>query len=155
MSSLQALKPESKEEPPELWAIIALTDPLIRKMHQHFAQSPQLNAINHPEWIFSIAVKIVKQFAPDTEALQSFLGIHQLGKMYHLPFEFARCIRSGVQVGFNKNRPAVLACQLQNTCLAMTRSVQIMPSSKEVWKIFSAKRESASGIFVLSGPVMH
>ena len=95
---LQALKPESKEEAPELWAMDALTEPIVRKLYYHFVEDEQTNSVSNPEWLFHFAEKTVRKLADESQPLSSFLTLHGLQKMYHLPFEFARCIRTGVQV---------------------------------------------------------
>lgn len=85
-------------EAPALWAVEELAAPLAERLRAHFAAGLPTDRADRPEWLFETALAAAKRLAPDLAPLQQAVEQHGLGHAYHVPLEFARALRSAVQV---------------------------------------------------------
>lgn len=96
---VQRLSADSSEGPPALWAVDELAVPIAERLRLHFTTGQPTDRADKPEWLFSTAVRVTRQLAPEVAPLQAAIEAHSLQGAIHLPFEFAAAVRSAVQVG--------------------------------------------------------
>eukprot|EP00891_Asterochloris_glomerata_P000268 jgi/Astpho2/268/Aster-02159 len=102
---------------PALDVMTLLAAPITARLRLHFASGRRTDRIDRPEWLFATALRVgeapevqlysvpqrtarkqvAKDLSPSFAALQPALARPGLQACYHLPFEFARAVRGGVQ----------------------------------------------------------
>ena len=96
------------EDPPLLWAIEVVSEPIIQRLRHHFIGNANTDRIEHPEWLFETVRKVAASLAPQLDQLTSYIQAHELDSTYHLPYEFVRALRMETQVGCIFDLPTIL-----------------------------------------------
>lgn len=109
-------------EGPQLWGLQEVAVPLGDRLRLHFAGGLPTDRVDRPEWLFATALKLVKAYSAGLGPLQPAIEAHALQHLYYVPFEFARAIRTAVQVP-----SAALDC-ISLQCARVIRTAVQVPS---------------------------
>jgi len=89
---------DHQEDPPLLWAVEVVSQPVVERLWHHFVDNAATDRIEHPEWLFETVRRVANSLAPQLSGLAASIQALDLGTTYHLPFEFVRALRKEVQV---------------------------------------------------------
>lgn len=63
------------EEPPLLWAIEVVSEPIVQRLRHHFVGNANTDRIEHPEWLFETVRKVAASLAPQLDQLASYIQV--------------------------------------------------------------------------------
>uniref|UniRef100_A0A061SJF9 Uncharacterized protein n=1 Tax=Tetraselmis sp. GSL018 TaxID=582737 RepID=A0A061SJF9_9CHLO len=96
-SEPRAFEKDSALPRPRLWVAQLLLEPLEQRLRFHFAGGKETARVDKPEWMFSHALRLAKEAAPEAAALNGAVQERGLPEGYSLPVEIAEGIREAVR----------------------------------------------------------
>ena len=101
---------------PMLEVVQTITEPLLAKLRFHFASGRPTDRIDQPDWLFETAAMATAEHLESFKALQPAVQSHGLGKVFYLPFEYARAMHAAVQTILREHVLSRLSRQVRPLC---------------------------------------